>query len=78
MVGNVLNASTFRGGASGFQLGDLLKLRDTKPATPAPGTPTLLHYIVRLLNRTDKALVGFLDDCSHVEAAARGVYSGPT
>lgn len=71
MVGNMLNASTYRGGASGFQLGDLLKLRDTKPTSASAGTPTLLHYIVRVLNKSDKTLVGFLDDCAHVEAAAR-------
>lgn len=71
MVGNVLNSSTFRGSAAGFQLADLLKLRETKPAMPTPGTPTLLHYLVRLLNKTDRDLVGFLDDCAHVEAAAR-------
>ncbi len=71
VVGNVLNASTFRGAAAGFQLKDLLKLKDTKPTPPSKGTPTLLHYIVRLLNQTDKSLVGFLDDCAHVEAAAR-------
>ena len=70
-IGNVLNAATFRGEAAGFQLGDLLKLRDTKPSQPTPGTPTLLHYLVRVLNKHDKTLVGFLDDCAHVEAAAR-------
>ncbi|SPO39803.1 related to Diaphanous protein homolog 1 [Pseudozyma flocculosa] len=71
MIGNVLNSSTFRGGAAGFQLSDLLKLRETKPTNPTPATPSLLHYLVRLLNKADKELVGFLDDCSHVEAAAR-------
>ncbi len=70
-IGNVLNSSTFRGEASGFQLSDLLKLKDTKPSSPTPATPSLLHYLVRVLNKTDKGLVGFLDDCSHVEAAAR-------
>lgn len=70
-IGNVLNSSTFRGEAAGFQLSDLLKLRETKPSQPTPATPTLLHYLVRVLNKGDKGLVGFLDDCSHVEAAAR-------
>ncbi|SNX82525.1 related to Diaphanous protein homolog 1 [Melanopsichium pennsylvanicum] len=70
-IGNVLNSSTFRGEAAGFQLGDLLKLKDTKPSSPTPATPSLLHYLVRVLNKQDKTLVGFLDDCSHVEAAAR-------
>lgn len=70
-IGNVLNSSTFRGEAAGFQLGDLLKIKDTKPSNPSPATPSLLHYLVRVLNKTDKTLVGFLDDCSYVEAAAR-------
>ncbi|SAM77134.1 related to Diaphanous protein homolog 1 [Ustilago bromivora] len=70
-IGNVLNSSTFRGEAAGFQLGDLLKLKDTKPSNPSPATPSLLHYLVRVLNKTEKTLVGFLDDCSYVEAAAR-------
>lgn len=71
VVGNVLNSSTFRGSAVGFQLSDLLKLKDTKPAKSSQATPTLLHYLVRVLNENDKSLVGFLDDCAHVEAAAR-------
>lgn len=70
-VGNVLNASTFRGAAIGFQLADLLKLKDTKPAAATLATPTLLHFLVQVLNKADKELVGFLDDCPHLEAAAR-------
>lgn len=70
-IGNILNASTFRGAATGFQLGDLLKLKDTKPAQSSPGTPSLLHFLVKVLNKADKSLVGFLDECPHVEAAAR-------
>ncbi|KAK0527084.1 hypothetical protein OC834_004561 [Tilletia horrida] len=70
-LGNTLNSSTFRGDARGFQLTDLLKLRDTKPTIISAGTPTLLHYLVRLLNRMDHSLVGFLDECPNVEVAAR-------
>lgn len=74
-VGNVLNASTFRGSAVGFQLGDLLKLRETRCAVANDGsintTPTLLHFVVKVLNDADNGLVGFLDECPNVEAAAR-------
>ncbi|KAE8252202.1 hypothetical protein A4X03_0g6231, partial [Tilletia caries] len=70
-VGNTLNTSTFRGDARGFAMTDLLKLRDTKPTIISAVTPTLLHYLVRLLNRMDHALVGFLDECPNVELAAR-------
>ena len=37
-----------------------------------PQCPTLLHYIARVLLRTDPTLVTFLEDMPHVEAAARG------
>ena len=34
--------------------------------------PTLLHYLARVLLRTDPTLVTFLEDMPHIEAAARG------
>lgn len=72
-VGNALNASTFRGNARGFQLEALLKLRDTK-AVDANAGPTLLHYVVRQLNKVDPALVDFLADLPHIEGASRGLF----
>lgn len=74
--GNILNNKTFRGEARGFSLADLPKLRETRASVPgnqaqALATPTLLHYLVKALNREDESLVGFLDTCEHVEAAAR-------
>ena len=36
------------------------------------GCPTLLHYVARVLLRTDPTLVTFLEDMPHIEAAARG------
>ncbi|GAA5950997.1 hypothetical protein JCM3765_004650 [Sporobolomyces pararoseus] len=70
-IGNTLNASTFRGGASGFSLDSLLRLRDTKSASASPGTPTLLHYLVRVLNRNDPTALNYLDESPHVDAASR-------
>ncbi|KAJ8455460.1 hypothetical protein ONZ51_g12454 [Trametes cubensis] len=70
-VGNALNGSTFRGGARGFQLEALLKLRETKTVKATPDCPTLLHYLAKVLLRSDPALVTFIDDMPHVEAAAR-------
>ncbi|CAO1622300.1 unnamed protein product [Parajaminaea phylloscopi] len=70
-IGNALNASTFRGSARGFHMADLLKLKDTRPANASSDTPTLLHFLVRVLNKADSSLVGFLDECHHVETAAR-------
>jgi diaphanous 1 len=70
-VGNALNGSTFRGGARGFRLDALLKLRETKTVKGGAECPTLLHYIARMLLRSDPALVTFVEDMPHLEAAAR-------
>ncbi|GAA5859773.1 hypothetical protein JCM1840_006447 [Sporobolomyces johnsonii] len=70
-IGNALNASTFRGGAAGFSLDSLLKLKETKAASASPATPTLLHYLVRVVHRNDPSLVHFLDEAPHVDAASR-------
>ena len=34
--------------------------------------PTLLHFVARVLLRTDPTLVTFFEDMPHIEAAARG------
>lgn len=70
-VGNALNASTFRGGARGFKLDSLMKLKETKTAKATSECPTLLHYIARVLLKTDPALITFVEDTPHIEAAAR-------
>lgn len=70
-VGNALNTSTFRGGAQGFQLDALMKLKDTKTTKGGPTCPTLLHYLARLLLRTDPSLTTFIDELPNLEAAAR-------
>ncbi|KAI0776213.1 FH2-domain-containing protein [Trametes elegans] len=70
-VGNALNGSTFRGGARGFHLEALLKLRETKTVKASPDCPTLLHYLAKVLLRRDSSLVTFIEDMPHVEAAAR-------
>ncbi|KAI5476137.1 hypothetical protein MNV49_000407 [Pseudohyphozyma bogoriensis] len=70
-IGNALNASNFRGNARGFQLDSLLKLKETRAVSDSGPTPTLLHYLVKVLLRADETLLGFLDDCPHVEAASR-------
>ncbi|PVF96346.1 FH2-domain-containing protein [Serendipita vermifera] len=70
-VGNALNGSTFRGGARGFQLEALLKMKETKTAKVGSDCPTLLHYLAKVLMRTDTSLVLFIEDLPHVEPAAR-------
>jgi len=70
-VGNALNGSTFRGGARGFQLDALLKMKETKTALSDPSCPTLLHYLARTLSKTHPSLLVFIEDLPHVESAAR-------
>ncbi|EJD01599.1 FH2-domain-containing protein [Fomitiporia mediterranea MF3/22] len=70
-VGNALNGSSFRGNARGFQLEALLKMKETKTVKSSPDCPTLLHYVSRVLLRSDPEVVNFLDDLPHLEAAAR-------
>lgn len=71
VVGNTLNGSTFRGGARGFQLDALLKMKETKTAKSGTDCPTLLHYLAKILMREDAGLIMFGEELSHVEAAAR-------
>ncbi|THH10298.1 hypothetical protein EW146_g8409 [Bondarzewia mesenterica] len=70
-VGNALNESSFRGNARGFKLEALLKMRETKTIKGGAECPTLLHYLTRVLLRTDPLLVNYIEDMPHLEAAAR-------
>ena len=88
-VGHILNSSSFRGGARGFQLNALnkvrssahslhpvsltiMQLKETKTASGGTECPTLLHYLARVLLRTDPSLVMFIEEMPHLEPAARG------
>ncbi|KAF9346650.1 hypothetical protein BGX34_003741 [Mortierella sp. NVP85] len=72
LIGNHMNASSFRGNAYGFQLDALLKIRDTKGVEGAkPGSTTLLHYLAKAVNAKDPSLLKFIDEVPHLEAAAR-------
>ncbi|KAJ3876959.1 formin homology 2 domain-containing protein [Lentinula edodes] len=70
-VGNALNGSSFRGGARGFQLDALMKLKETKTVRGGAECPTLLHYLAKVLLRTDPSLLTFIEEMPHLEAAAR-------
>ncbi|KAF9996381.1 hypothetical protein BGZ65_008027 [Modicella reniformis] len=72
LIGNHMNAASFRGNAYGFQLDALLKIRDTKGTDGAkPGSGTLLHYLAKAINAKDPSLLKFLEEAPHIEAAAR-------
>jgi len=47
------------------------QLQDVRTATGSTTTPTLLHYLVRVVRRQDASLLAILDDLPHVEAASR-------
>ncbi|KAJ7490264.1 hypothetical protein B0H11DRAFT_2009814 [Mycena galericulata] len=70
-VGNALNASSYRGGARGFKLDTLLMLEGKKTASGGSDCPTLLHYLARVLMRTDPSMVNFIEDLPSLEAASR-------
>ena len=46
-------------------------MQETKTAKATPDCPTLLHYIVRVLLRTEPKLVLFIEELPSVEPAAR-------
>ncbi|KAI6135168.1 hypothetical protein EV401DRAFT_885812 [Pisolithus croceorrhizus] len=73
-VGNALNRTTFHGGARGFRLETLLKMKETKTTKRGPDCPTLLHYMARVLIRTDPKLTLFIEELPSVQAAAREKY----
>eukprot|EP00026_Physarum_polycephalum_P005753 Phypoly_transcript_05791.p1 GENE.Phypoly_transcript_05791~~Phypoly_transcript_05791.p1 ORF type:complete len:464 (+),score=115.45 Phypoly_transcript_05791:128-1519(+) len=68
-LGNYLNGGSARGGAFGFKIDSLLKLKDTKSNDPAIGT--MLHYIVNMVENIDRDLSTFPKDLQHVEVAAK-------
>ncbi|KAJ7167543.1 formin homology 2 domain-containing protein [Mycena filopes] len=45
--------------------------REAKSARPDSDCPTLMHYLARVLMRTDPSLVTFLDDLRHLQATTR-------
>ncbi|KAJ3551751.1 hypothetical protein NM688_g4527 [Phlebia brevispora] len=48
-----------------------VQLKETKTAKGGNDCPTLLHYLARVLLRSDPSLVMFIEDLPHLEAAAR-------
>lgn len=68
-VGNHLNGGSFRGAASGFKLGALLKLMDVKSHNKKT---TLLHFVVAELLRTDEKVY---DSSFHLSTICSSVVS---
>lgn len=50
-------------------------MKETKTANATSDCPTLLHYIARVLLRTEPKLTLFIDELPNVEPAARSKFS---
>ena len=68
MMGNHINGGTYGGGAFGFTLDSLGKLKDTKANKPRM---TALHYIVFICEEQEPGLLNVHQELPHLEAAAR-------
>jgi len=49
----------------------VLQMKETKTAKGSPECPTLLHYVARVLIRTNPSLTLFIEEMRSVESAAR-------
>ena len=52
-------------------------MKETRTAKGGPECPTLLHYVARVLSRTDPSLTLFIDEMPSVESAARSKWHFP-
>ena len=68
VTGNHINGGTYGGGAFGFTLDSLGKLKDTKANKPRM---TALHYIVSICEEQEPGLLDVHKELQHLEAAAR-------
>jgi len=66
-IGNVVNSGTLRGGAYGFKLDSLIKLRDVRSTNP--NIPTLMHFVA---DKCEQLYPDVLDISSEMSAVATG------
>lgn len=50
-------------------------MKETKTAKGGSDCPTLLHYLARILLRTDPSVIQYIEDLPNLEPAARGMRS---
>jgi len=50
-------------------------MKETKTVKGGADCPTLLHYLARILMRTDHSVIQFIDDLPNLEPAARGIFA---
>ncbi|KYO39332.1 diaphanous-like protein 2 isoform A [Alligator mississippiensis] len=68
LLGNYMNAGSRNGGAFGFNISFLCKLRDTKSSDQKL---TLLHFLAEQCEQLYSEVLKFTDDFIHVEKASR-------
>jgi len=67
-LGNYLNGGTTKGGAYGFKLDTINKLKSTKSSD---NKSTLLHFLVKTVDTKNKTLRAFVDELSCLHPASR-------
>jgi hypothetical protein len=68
-IGNYLNGGGFRGGAFGFTMDTLNKLKDTKSVD---NKKTLIHYIIMYLQKDLPEIMDWYEDLPQMKHASRG------
>ncbi|XP_071126522.1 protein diaphanous homolog 2-like isoform X4 [Mytilus edulis] len=68
LMGNFLNAGSRNAQSVGFEISFLPKLANTKAQD---GKTTLVHFIANIVEQKYPELVGFLDEFTHLDKAAR-------
>ncbi|KAJ1556170.1 hypothetical protein HK405_005858 [Cladochytrium tenue] len=74
VLGNFLNAGSFRGHAYGFYVDNLLRLKETRADDDSDlrdRAPTLLHYVARRVEETDGDVADLADELAPAELASR-------
>jgi len=67
-IGNFLNQGSHAGGAFGFTLDSLLKLKDTK--SPVKPEFTLLHYLAQIIEKNRPKLLALPEEMSTIRKAS--------
>ncbi|KAJ3102852.1 hypothetical protein HDU97_000235 [Phlyctochytrium planicorne] len=73
IIGNYINAGTYRGKAYGFLLQGLMELEKTKAnelSELKDRAPTLLHYVARRIDETEPDFINMREELQPVEVAA--------
>ncbi|KAH9816938.1 hypothetical protein DFH28DRAFT_846931, partial [Melampsora americana] len=69
--GNILNSSTFRGNATGFEISALSKLRETRSNSKGEGRNSLIHYLAKYLKKFEDECISLDDELAHLDSASR-------